>query len=215
MDEASKDAEVKHADDTGKSGRASGSLCAAMLRVALGFYYVRNACSPGCRHLPFATWWKRVGRDGLGSGCSSDARVVTYHDSIRYVAVAAFTLWRDTFDHGWVMPFLTAGTAISCLRVEDFVAARSPRHVRVGWRAGGAPHVDDVPDSQLDLSYDLFGWYFLCRNDAWSCLQHLVPLAGTLIFWHSLAAWSLQDRTQSRRQTTLHQTRCQASWAFS
>ena len=115
---------------------------------------------------------------------------------MRYVAVAAFTLWRDTFDHGWVMPFLTAGAAVSYVHVEEFVlAARSPRHVRVGWRAGGAPHVDDVPDPQLDLSYDLLGWDFLCRNDTWSCLQHLLHLAGTLckssVFWHSPAAWKL------------------------
>ena len=27
----------------------------------------------------------------------------------RYVGVAAFTVWKDTFDHGWIMPFLTAG----------------------------------------------------------------------------------------------------------
>jgi len=26
-----------------------------------------------------------------------------------YVGVAAFTVWKDTFDHGWIMPFLTAG----------------------------------------------------------------------------------------------------------
>eukprot|EP00440_Ansanella_granifera_P023768 gb/GFBE01025815.1/.p1 GENE.gb/GFBE01025815.1/~~gb/GFBE01025815.1/.p1 ORF type:complete len:423 (+),score=70.87 gb/GFBE01025815.1/:1-1269(+) len=28
---------------------------------------------------------------------------------ILYLAVAAFTIWRDTFDHGFFMPFLTAG----------------------------------------------------------------------------------------------------------
>eukprot|EP00437_Effrenium_voratum_P010223 CAMPEP_0181433004 /NCGR_PEP_ID=MMETSP1110-20121109/19065_1 /TAXON_ID=174948 /ORGANISM="Symbiodinium sp., Strain CCMP421" /LENGTH=420 /DNA_ID=CAMNT_0023556437 /DNA_START=43 /DNA_END=1305 /DNA_ORIENTATION=+ len=55
---ASKDAEVKHADDTGKSGMP--------VALAVGIFLL-------------------------------------------YVAVAAFTLWRDTFDHGWVMPFLTAG----------------------------------------------------------------------------------------------------------
>eukprot|EP00439_Symbiodinium_sp_Y106_P016165 s358_g2.t1 len=55
---ASKDSEVKHAQDTGKSGMPVAlAVCIFLL----------------------------------------------------YVAVAAFTLWRDTFDHGWVMPFLTAG----------------------------------------------------------------------------------------------------------
>ena len=52
----------------------------------------------------------------------------------------------------------------------------------MGWRAGGAPHVDDLPDTELDIPHDLLGWHLFRRDDARSCLQHLVHLVCCLGF---------------------------------
>ncbi len=107
--------------------------------------------------------------------------------SVRYVAVAAFTIWKDTFDHGWIMPFLTAGvwgkkssvcwSNLSC----DLTHLGRARYVCMGWRACGVAYAYDFPYATMDLAHDFLSWNLLCRDDARTSFQHFLKLSWNLL----------------------------------
>lgn len=70
----------------------------------------------------------------------------------------------------------------------DEVLRACARYVRVGWRACGPPHVDDLLDASVDLPDDLPGGHLLCRDDARARLQYLVWL-GTATTTHGICMY--------------------------
>ena len=76
----------------------------------------RDACVDGDLYFPPATWLPLS--TAMHMACRLHlfdflVDMASLESLARYVAVAAFTVWKDTFDHGWIMPFLTAGTCES------------------------------------------------------------------------------------------------------
>ncbi|CAK9103293.1 unnamed protein product [Durusdinium trenchii] len=146
------DSEVKHANDTGKSGMP--------VSLAIGIFLL-------------------------------------------YVIVAAFTIWRDTFDHGWIMPFLTAGMFVwggGPVVLPMLMTFLTPQWISPTIFLAGISFAEMMPGPVFNIS--CFLGIQLAINSGWNwlpgiavCWAGLMGPGITLIF----GAYTLWDELRKQR----------------
>ena len=96
--------------------------------------------------------------------------------------MAAFTIWRDTFDHGWIMPFLTAGMFVwggGPVVLPMLMTFLAPAWISPTIFLAGISFAEMMPGPVFNISCRLVAARLGSRGEAFWAFSWLSTPAGT------------------------------------